>query len=74
MIAYLRDFGLDYGFFAESFELSVPWKNVTDTIKNVHEKIESECTKRGIQGKPFFSSRVTQVYDTGACIYVYFGF
>jgi len=28
MIAYLRDFGFNYSFMAESFETSVPWDNV----------------------------------------------
>lgn len=59
MIAYLRDFGLDYGFFAESFETSVPWKNVSVLVKNVKNKIENDCKSKGIKLKPFFSSRVT---------------
>ena len=29
---------------------------------------------RGIKKKPFISSRITQLYDTGCCIYIYFGF
>ena len=35
MIAYLRDYGMHYGFFAESFETSVSWKNVPILIENV---------------------------------------
>lgn len=27
-----------------------------------------------MQKKPFVSFRVTQIYDTGCCVYVYFGF
>lgn len=32
MIAYMRDYGMHYGFFAESFETSVNWKNVPSLI------------------------------------------
>ena len=74
MIAYLRDFSLEYGFIAESFETAVPWKNVSQVCKNVQKRIRDECKKKGITREPFYSARVTQIYDTGACIYVYFGF
>lgn len=40
----------------------------------VNKRIISECKKHGVQKEPFISSRVTQVYDTGAVVYVYFGF
>ncbi len=39
VIAYLRDFGFDYGFIAESFETSVPWKNLNNLINNVSKRI-----------------------------------
>ena len=29
---------------------------------------------KGVKIKPFISSRITQLYDTGCCIYIYFGF
>jgi alkyldihydroxyacetonephosphate synthase len=34
-IAYIRDFGMEYGLFAESFEASVPWENLNMFITNV---------------------------------------
>lgn len=74
MIGYIRDYGLNYGFFAESFETSVNWKNVGKLIQNVGKRIEDECSKRGIKKKPFVTSRVTQIYDSGACVYIYMGF
>ena len=74
VIAYLRDFGLEYGLIAESFETSVPWKNVGKLIENVTKRISDECKKRGVVKPPFISSRVTQIYETGAAVYVYFGF
>lgn len=73
-IAYIRDFAMNYSFIAESFETSVPWSNVLTLCKNVKERIEEECKARGVKEKPFSSFRLTQVYETGATIYVYFGF
>ena len=74
MIAYLRDYALRFSFIAESFETSVAWKNVPALCKNVKERILNECEKKGVIGKPFASFRVTQLYDTGAAVYIYFGF
>lgn len=74
VIAYLRDFGLKYGFIAESFETSVPWSGVKKLCTEVKRRIDQECRKHEIRKEPFVSFRVTQVYDTGAAVYVYFGF
>lgn len=74
VIAYLRDFAFKFQFIAESFETSTAWKNVSSLCKNVQLRIENECEKKGVVRKPFVSFRVTQLYDTGAAIYVYFGF
>ncbi|EGR32374.1 hypothetical protein IMG5_085430 [Ichthyophthirius multifiliis] len=74
VIAYLRDFAFEYGFVAESFETSVQWKNVNSLCANVGNRIVQECKKQGIKREPFVSMRVTQLYDTGAAIYIYFGF
>ncbi|KAL4465819.1 hypothetical protein ABPG74_004056 [Tetrahymena malaccensis] len=74
VIAYLRDFAFQYGFIAESFETSVQWKNVSLLCKNVGKRIVDECKNQGVVREPFVSMRVTQVYDTGAAVYIYFGF
>jgi alkyldihydroxyacetonephosphate synthase len=74
MIAYIRDYAMNFYFMAESFETSVPWENVDALIRNTSAVIEQACVDNGVSKKPFVSSRVTQVYDTGACVYVYFGF
>jgi alkyldihydroxyacetonephosphate synthase len=74
MIAYLRDFGFNFRFMAESFETSVPWDNVGVLCNNVKDRIRRTAEKEGVQGTPFVSCRVTQTYDTGACVYFYFGF
>jgi len=61
MIGYLRDFGFKYHFIAESFETSLPWKDVSKMCNAVGNRIESDCRKLGIKKKPFISFRVTQV-------------
>eukprot|EP00750_Incisomonas_marina_P018643 INCI3083.1.p1 GENE.INCI3083.1~~INCI3083.1.p1 ORF type:complete len:670 (-),score=92.84 INCI3083.1:80-2089(-) len=72
MIAYLRDFGYNFWFMAESFETSVPWKQVRDVCTNVKLRLARSCREHGVKHAPFVSCRVTQSYDTGACIYFYF--
>jgi hypothetical protein len=37
------------------------------------ERIITSAKSKGVKVKPFVSCRVTQTYDTGACIYFYFG-
>merc|ERR1711879_332041 len=74
MIAYLRDFGFSYHFLAESFETSVPWHSVTKLIRRVKARLADVCREKGVVHPPFLSARVTQTYETGACIYFYFGF
>jgi len=74
MIAYIRDFGFNYNFMAESFETSVPWSHCLTLCRNVKDSIRKSCEQRGVRGKPFISCRVTQTYHAGACVYFYFGF
>jgi len=73
-IAYIRDFMLDHHVLAESFETTVPWSRVLDLCDNVKQRIWQEHAKRGLPGKPFVSCRVTQLYETGVCVYFYFGY
>jgi len=73
MIAYLRDFGLGYSFIGDSFETSVPWNNVAVLCNNVKDKINQICLSNAVSAPPFVSCRVTQLYDTGAAVYFYFG-
>jgi alkyldihydroxyacetonephosphate synthase len=73
-IAYIRDFMLEHYVLAESFETSVAWSHVEDLVENVKQRLWQEHAKRSLPGKPFISARVTQLYDTGACVYFYFGY
>lgn len=69
----MQDLGLDYGIVAESFETSVTWDRCEMLCANVKSCVTAECAKRNIADF-MISSRVTQTYDAGACVYFYFGF
>lgn len=73
-IAYIRDFLMNYYIIAESFETSCSWSDALMICENVKQVLRDEYTKRGLPGKPFVTSRITQVYRTGVAIYFYFGF
>jgi alkyldihydroxyacetonephosphate synthase len=73
-IAYIRDFVMKYWILGESFETSVPWSEAIALSENVKQRVHREYAARGLPGKPFVTCRVTQVYQTGVCIYFYFGF
>jgi alkyldihydroxyacetonephosphate synthase len=74
VIAYLRDIAFDYHYVAESFETSCPLSCIPDLCRNVKDRIRSACKEEGVTFEPYASCRVTQLYDTGAAIYFYFGF
>jgi len=73
-IAYIRDFVMNHYFLAESFETSVPWSQALSLCRNVKQRLLKEHEQRQLPGKPFITCRVTQVYETGVCIYFYFGY
>ncbi len=73
-IAYIRDFVMKHYIFGESFETSVPWSQALSLCENVKRRLGEEYARRALPGKPFVSARVTQVYQTGVCIYFYFAF
>jgi alkyldihydroxyacetonephosphate synthase len=73
-IAYIRDFVMKYHILGESFETSVPWSEALALCANVKRRLAQEYTARKLPGTPFVTCRVTQVYQTGVCVYFYFGF
>jgi alkyldihydroxyacetonephosphate synthase len=73
-IAYIRDFLMNYYIVAESFETSAAWSDVLPLIANVTRRLEAEYKARNLPHKVFVTARVTQMYQTGAAIYFYFGF
>jgi alkyldihydroxyacetonephosphate synthase len=73
-IAYIRDFVMDHYILAESFETSMPWSKAVALQDKVKQRVNDEHARLGLPGKPFVSCRLTQVYDTGCCIYFYLAF
>lgn len=56
----------------ESFELSCQWTLVSDMCKRVRARLYDEAAKQGFsKDRVWISFRVTQIYETGAAIYVY---
>jgi alkyldihydroxyacetonephosphate synthase len=73
-IAYIRDWIMNHWLLGESFETSVPWSRALALCDNVKRRIREECAKRGVPGTPFVTSRITQLYPSGVCVYFYFAF
>jgi alkyldihydroxyacetonephosphate synthase len=74
LIAYIRDFVMEHNFIAESLETSVPWKNILPLCENTRKSIYESAKKYGVDREPFVTFRITLLYETGATIYIYFGF
>jgi alkyldihydroxyacetonephosphate synthase len=73
-IAYIRDFVLQHNILGESFETSVPWTQAQSLIDRVKKRIYDTHEALGLPGRPFVSCRVTQIYETGCCVYFYMAF
>jgi len=73
-IAYIRDFVMDYYLLAESFETSVPWSQTLALCENVKRRVREEYAARSLPGVPFISCRITQLYETGVCVYFYLAY
>jgi len=74
VIAYLRDVGFDYEVVSESFETSAPWDRIKDLCRNVKQRIKNECRIQGVKYPLLSTCRVTQTYESGACVYFYLAF
>ena len=73
-IAYIRDLVFRQNMVAESFETSVSWSKAVELFRNVKRRTHREHRERGIPGTPFITGRVTQIYESGVCLYFYLGF
>ncbi|MEC9464377.1 MAG: FAD-binding oxidoreductase [Myxococcota bacterium] len=73
-IAYIRDFVMNHYVLGESFETSVAWSDVETLCRNVKERVYREHEARRLPGRPFVTCRVTQVYQTGVCVYFYLAY
>jgi alkyldihydroxyacetonephosphate synthase len=73
-IAYIRDFLLPYWTIGDSFETAVPWGKVDAVVAAVQTAVRAGHAELGLSGHPFVTARVSQIYQTGACVYFYLGF
>lgn len=73
-IAYIRDFAMNHWILGESFETSVPWSRARELVERVRQRIFDEHARRELPGRPFVTARVTQLYETGVCVYFYFAY
>ena len=72
LIAYTRDLAMNHHTLGESFELSCQWTLVSDLCKRVKARLYDEAQKQGFgKDRVWISFRVTQIYETGAAVYVY---
>lgn len=73
-IAYIRDFLLQYWTLGDSFETAVPWGRVDAVVEGVKAAVTKSHQDSGLDGHPFVTARVSQIYQTGCCVYFYIGF
>ena len=72
LIAYVRDIAMDHYALGESFETSCPWSNVSELCRRVRARMYEVAKQQGFsEDRVWVSFRITQLYHTGAAIYVY---
>ena len=69
VIAYIRDFMSDYYILGETYETTVPWDRISDLCRAVQDAAQELHKQYGFPGKSYVSYRITQLYQTGVCIY-----
>jgi alkyldihydroxyacetonephosphate synthase len=74
-ICYLRDMTIPYKFVSESIETCCPWNKVSALCRNTGNRIREYGKTLGIDDRYMMVGwRVTQLYASGAAIYLYYGF
>ena len=67
--AYIADFLAERGIVGETFETCCNWDRIDEVIGAAKAEAKRQHVERGLLGTPFISSRITQQYHTGVCIY-----
>ena len=73
VIAYIRDFLMDYHCIGETMETTVPWTNIEKVCSAFKKELMLQHKKYKLPAKPFLSYRITQLYHGSVCIYFMFG-
>lgn len=69
--AYVRDALFDLGFIFDSLEPSVIWERCVPLIEAIRNTWNAEMQQRKLDN--LLAIRISQIYDTGACVYFYYG-
>jgi alkyldihydroxyacetonephosphate synthase len=72
-IAYIRDFVARFHVIGETFETSVPWSKIEQVCAAVKARAAEQHKAHKLPGNFYVSSRITQIYHTGVCIYFMMG-
>src|SRR4051812_34013961 len=59
------------GFLLDSIEPSVSWSKVWNLIQSIQLTWKEEMSRRNL--KNVLAVRISQVYNDGACVYLYYG-
>jgi alkyldihydroxyacetonephosphate synthase len=73
-IAYIRDFTHQYNIIGETFETSIEWSKIEDMAESVKLICKEKAKEYLSDYTPFISYRISQIYDTGVCVYFTFCF
>ncbi len=68
-IAYIRDFMTKLDVLGETFETTIPWHKIHAVNRAVIAETQRIHDEYSLPGKPFISYRITQLYQTGVCVY-----
>ena len=67
-VPYLRDFMMEYGTIADSFETATVWSNLMPLHEASHEALRRVI--RDVTGfAGYIGSHISHLYETGACLY-----
>ncbi|MEL6558576.1 MAG: FAD-binding oxidoreductase [Bacteroidota bacterium] len=73
VIAYIRDFLLDYHCIGETLETTIQWDKVSSLGKSLEQVLIDQHKHYQLPGNPYLSYRVTQLYHSSVCVYIMFG-
>ena len=73
VIAYIRDFLMDYHCIGETLETTIQWDRVSVLGKALETVLYDQHQQHNLPGKPYLSYRVTQLYHSSVCVYIMFG-
>ena len=75
-IAYIGDYLAGHNIIGETLETCAPWDKITEVIEVAKAASVKHYQELGLPGhtRSFISSRVTQMYQSGVCIYFTFGY